>query len=322
MRMRRFVMWLFPAGVILLGANLVFGQDYPTKPIRVFTSAPGGSSDFVARLVAQGISPPLGQQVIIENRTGATTGGDIVSKAPADGYTLIYWGSTFWTLPLMRQSVPYDPVRDFSPITLSIMEPLLLVVHPSLPVKSAKELITLAKARPGELNYASGGAGSSNHLAAELFKSMAGTNIVNVPYKGSGGAVLALVGGEVQLMFSTTGAVIPHVKSGKLRALAVTSARPSALVPGLPTVAAAGLPAYEASQKAGMLAPAKTPPAIVNRLNHEVVAFLNKADVKERFVSHGVEVVASSPDEFAATMKSEMLRMGKVIKDANIRDEN
>ena len=320
--MRRFVFWLFHLGAILFSTGTVFSQDYPVKPIRIFTSAPGGSSDFVARLVAQGISPSLGQPVIIENRTGATTGGDIVSKAPADGYTLIYWGSTLWILPLMRKSVPYDPVKDFSPVTMSITEPLMLVVHPSLPVKSAKELIALAKARPGELNYGSGGVGSSNHLAAELFKAMAGVNITTVQYRGSGGAIAALISGEVQLMVSTTGAGLPHVKSGKLRTLAVTSAKPSALVPGMPTVAAAGLPGYEASQKAGLLAPAKTSTAIISRLNQEVVAFLNKPDVKERFVSHGVEVVASSPDEFAAMMKSEMARLGKVIKDANIRDEN
>ena len=322
MHIRHVIGWLLPLIVVMTGTTLVSAQDYPVKPIRVYTSAPGGSSDFVARLVAQGISAPLGQQVIIENRTGATTGGDIVSKAPADGYTLIYWGSTLWTLPLLRQSVPYDIARDFAPVTMSILEPLLLVVHPSLPIKSPKELVALARTRPGDLNYASGGAGSSNHLAAELFKSMAGANIVNISYKGSGGAVIALVGGEVQMMFSTTGAVMAHVKTGRLRALAVTSAKPSALVPGLPTVAAAGLAGYEASQKAGLLAPAKTPVPVINRLNHEVVLFLNKSDVKERFLSHGVEVVANSPEEFAATIKSEMARMGKVIKDANIRDEN
>ena len=317
MHMKKFL----EIGVALLCGSTAGAQDYPLKPIRVITSAQGGSSDFVARLIAQGISPALGQQVLIDNRTGATTGGDIVSKSPADGYTLIYWGSTFWTLPLMRKSVPYDPVKDFAPITMSITEPLMLVVHPSLPVKSTRELIALAKSRPGDLNYASGGVGSSNHLAAELFKSMADLRIATVQYRGSGGAVTALLGGEVQLMFSTTAAVAPHIKSGRLRPLAVTSTKPSALAPALPTISASGISGYEASQRAGLLAPAKTSPNIIRRLHQEVIAVLNKPDVKERFISHGVEILASTPDEFASMMKSEMTRMDKVIKDAGIRDD-
>jgi tripartite-type tricarboxylate transporter receptor subunit TctC len=296
-------------------------QDYPTKPIRVLTSAPGGSSDFVARTIAQGISPTLGQQVIIENHTGATTGGDMVARAPADGYTLLYWGSTLWTLPLMRR-VPYDTLGDFAPVSLTIVEPLVLVTHPSLPVKSVKELMALAKARPGELNYASGGSGSSNMLAAELFKSMAGVNIVAIPYKGTGGAVPALIAGEVQVMFTTSAAVTPLLNSHRVRALAVTTAERTALAPELPTIAEAGLPGYESAQQAGLLAPAKTSRAIVNRLNQEVVQLLRRADVRQRLLDHGVDIVASSPDAFGQKLRTEIARLDKLIKAANIRDEN
>ena len=318
---RRTFAVLLPAVAMLFVVSTGLTQDYPVKPIRMVTSAPGGSSDFVARTIAQGIAAPLGQQVVVENRTGATTGGELVARAAPDGHTLLYWGSTLWALPLMRSSVPYDTLADFAPISLTIVEPLVLVIHPSLPIRSLKELIALAKARPGQLNYASGGVGSSNHLAAEFFKAMAGVNIVSVPYKGTGGAVPALMAGEVQLMFTTAAAVTPLMSSGRLRALAVTTAEPSALFPGLPTLADSGLPGYEAAQQAGMLAPAKTPRAIINRLNQEVVQLLRRRDVGERLLSHGVEVVASSPEGFASKLRSEIARMGKLIKDAGIHED-
>ena len=309
---------LSAAAIATVTANIAFAQDYPVKPIHMLTNSSGGSSDFVARLVAQGISGPLGQQVVMENRSGATIAGDIASKSPADGYTLVYWGSTFWTLPLMRKNMPYDTLRDFVPVVMTVTEPLILVVHPSLPVKSARDLIALAKARPCALNYASGGTGSSNHLAAELFKSMAGIKVVGVQYKGSGAGLIGLMSGQVQVMFTATAAVMPHTKSGRLRALAVTTAQPSELVPGLPTVAATGLPGYETSQKAGIFAPIKTPAAIVNRLNREVVQFLDKPEVKKQLLNQGVEVVASTPEEFATRIRSEVARMDKVIREADI----
>ena len=309
------------AGIALLGGGLICAQDNPTKPIRVMTSPPGGGSDFVARQVAQGISGPLGQQVIIENRPGGTFAGEAVSRAAADGYTLIYYGSALWLLPLMRKEVPYDTVRDFAPITLASTQPNVLVVHPTLPVKSARDLVALAKARPGELNYAAGGSGSSGHLAAELFKSLAKVNIVRIPYKGQGPATMDLVAGQVQLTFGTTGSVGAHIKSGRLRALAVTTAEPSALVPGLPTIAASGVAGYEAAQLSGILAPAKTPQAVINRLNQEIVRFLTRSEIKERLFNTGVEAAGSTPEDFGNKIKSEIARMGKVIRDANIRDE-
>ena len=243
-----------------------------------------------------------------------------MSKAPPDGYTLLIDAASFWIGPLLQET-PYDPVKDFAPVTLTDSAPNVLVVNPSLPVKSVKELIALAKARPGELNYGSSSTGSTPHLAAELFNMMAGVKIVRVPFKGSGPAVISLLGGQVQLMFATAGSVAPHVKSGRLRALAVASLQPSALAPGLPTIAASGVPGYEAVAFEGMFAPAKTPVAIIDRLNQEIVRVLNRAEVKERFFNAGVETVGSTPEEFAAAIKSNVAKWGKLIKDAGIRDE-
>ena len=320
MLLARFVAWIFSAGIMLLGASVVSGQDYPIRPIRMVTSEVGGGNDLQARLIAQGLSGPLGQQVIIENRPSGVIPGEVVSKAPPNGYTLLLYNITLWIGPLM-QNTPYDAVRDFSPIALATTAPNVLVVNSSLPVKSVAELVALAGARPGEFNYASSGTGASNHLAAELFRAMAGVNIVRVPYKGAGPALNALIAGEVQLMFPTAGAVTPHVRSGRVRALAITSAEPSALAPGVPTVASSGLPGYESISIYGVFAPARTPRPIVNKLNEEIVRVLNRTDVKEKFFNAGVETVGGSPEQLAATVKSEMVRMGKVIKDAGIREE-
>lgn len=295
-----------------------WAQDYPHKPVRIVTSAPGGGTDFTARLIASGLSERLRQPVIVENRSGAVMSGQTVARAIPDGYTLLLPGSSFWLGPLL-QKMPYDPVKEFAPITITHSQPVVLVVHPSLPVKSVKDLIEYAKARPGELNYGSTAVGSSGHLAAALFSSMAGIEMVHVPFKGGGGLANAMLGGQVQLTLATSASVVPHVKSGRLRGLGVASAQPTRLVPGLPTIAASGVPGFEASQRAGMFAPAGTPAAIINRLNREVVQFLNRADVKEKFFDAGIESVGSSPQELAAGMKSEMVRMGKVIKDAGIR---
>ena len=319
MLIKRFVAWMFSIGMMVLGAGMVFGQNYPNKPIRIVASAAGGSGDFAARLIAQGLSGVLSQQVVVDNRGGVIP-GEIVSKAPPDGYTLLIDAASFWIGPLLQET-PYDPVKDFAPVTLTDSAPNVLVVNPSLPVKSVKELIALAKARPGELNYGSSSTGSTPHLAAELFNMMAGVKIVRVPFKGSGPAVISLLGGQVQLMFATAGSVAPHVKSGRLRALAVASLQPSALAPGLPTIAASGVPGYEAVAFEGMFAPAKTPVAIIDRLNQEIVRVLNRAEVKERFFNAGVETVGSTPEEFAAAIKSNVAKWGKLIKDAGIRDE-
>lgn len=233
---------------------------------------------------------------------------------------MLFYGSVLWTAPLI-QKMPYDPVRDFAPITLANMQPNILVVHPSLQVRSVKELIAMAKARPGEINFATGQLGSTNHLAALLFKSMAGIDIVHIPYKGTGPALPDLMAGRVQMMFPNAGAVTEHLKSGRIKALAVTSARPSALAPDLPTVSATGLPGYESIATQGIFAPAGTPPAIVNRINRELVVVLGSAEIKDRFFASSVEVVGNSPTEFSAMIKADIERLGKVIKDAGIRAE-
>jgi tripartite-type tricarboxylate transporter receptor subunit TctC len=310
----------------LLMALFYFGsacaQDYPTKPIRIVAAAPGGGADIAARVIAQGITGGLGQQVIVDNRGGSVAiPAQLAAQAPPDGYTLLFYGNPLWLFPLMQDKPSYDPVAEFAPITVAVSYPNLLVVHPSLPVKSVKELIALAKAKPGTLNYGSGVAGGSPQLSAELFKSMAGVNIVHVPYKGAGPSVTALLGGETQLMFASTTAVGAQIKSGRLKALAVTSAQPSALTPGLPTVAASGVPGYESTALFGMLAPARTPAGIINRLNQEIVRVLNRSEVKERFFNSGAEVVGNSPEQFAAAIKSDIAKMGKVIREANIRAE-
>jgi tripartite-type tricarboxylate transporter receptor subunit TctC len=294
---------------------------FPSRPIRVVTSDAGGGGDVIGRLIAQGVSAQLGQRMFIDNRGGGVVAGEIVARAQPDGYTLIYYGSTFWILPLMRKNVPYDTVRDFAPITLAVTSPNVLVVHPSVPARSVKELIALARARPGELNYASAASGTIPHMAAELFKSMARVNIVRIVYKGTGAALNELIGGQTQLMFATAPSAAPHVKSGRLRALGMTTPKPSAAFPGVPTISAAGLPGFEAVQASGMFAPARTPPAIVSRLNQEIVRALNEPGVKDKLASLGVEAVGSTPEEFAAHIKSEMARMGKVIGEAGIRDE-
>ena len=311
----RSVLLILPVG-LALSTGVVFGQDYPNKPIRMITASPGGGSDFVARVVSQEIAGPLGQPVIVDNRGGIIP-GEIVAKASPDGYTLLVDSASFWIAPLLQQ-IPYDVVKEFSPITLVTSSPIILVLHPSVPVKSVKELITLAKAKPGHLNYGSGASGASSHLAPELFKSMAGVNIVRITYKGSGPAVAALVAGEVQLMVASAPSVAPHLKSGKLRALAVTSAKPSPLFPGLPPIAET-LPGYETVTNTGVFAPAKTPAAVIKRLNQEMVRVLNRSDVKEKFFNAGSEVVASSPEQFAASVKAEIAMWGKLIREAGIK---
>ncbi len=311
--------------IVLMCVAIAFNaaaQNYPSKPIRIITAEPGGGNDLAARLIAQGLTAAFAQQVIVEAKGGGSgaLAAQAVSKSAADGHTLLLYSSALWILPLMKEVV-WDPVRDFSPIILVAMAPNILVVHPALPVNSVKELTALARARPGELNYATGAAGSAMHLGAELFKSMARVEIVRVPFKGTGPGLTALMAGQVQVMFPAAGAAMLHVKSGRLKALAVTSARPTELAPGLPTVASAGLSGYESVSFYGFFAPAKTPPAIVARLNQETLRVLGRADVKERFFSAGVETLGGTAEEFAASMRADINRWDKVIKDAGIRED-
>jgi len=322
MKFSRYIAALLALGVIA-GAMAASGQDYPRKPIRLVTAEPGGGNDFAARLIVQGLGGSLGQPMIVDNRGGAggIIAADIVAKAQPDGYTLLLYANNIWIIPLLRSNTPFDVIRDFAPITWAAKSPNIMVVHPALPVKSVEDLIAHARARPGELNYGSGGTGSSTHLAVELLKSMARVNIVRVPFKGNAPALNALFAGEVHVMIATAGTVAPHLKSGRLRALAVTSAQPSPLAPGLPTMAASGLPGYESMQIYGVFAPNGTAAAILKRLNEALVRVLDRADVKEKFLAAGVEPVGSTPQQLAATIRSEIARMSKVIKDAGIREE-
>ena len=314
----RFAVVLSSVGLMVVSTGVVSGQDYPNRPIRIVTQAAGGGSDFTARIIAQGISGPLGQPVVVDNRSGTSIGPEIVAKSPPDGHTLLLQGASVWIGPLLRK-VPFDPVRDFSPITETSKEVSILVVHPSVAANSVKELIALAKAKPGVLNYGSSGAGGTSHLVMELFKSMAGVNIVHVPYKATGPAVVDLLSGQVQVMINSAPALLPHIKSGKLRGLAVSSLEPSALVPGLPTISASGVPGYDAVGITGIWAPANTPGAIINRLHQEIVRVLTRPEVKEQFLSDGGEIVANTPAQFAAIIKSNIAQMSKVIKDSGLK---
>lgn len=310
---------LIAIALLMCGVDAPAAQSYPDKPIRMLTSEAGGGSDFVARLVAQGLGVQLGRRVVVDNR--GMVSAEIAANAQADGYTLLLYGSPLWLSPFLRAHLPYDPLRDYAPISLVVSTPNVVVVHPSVAAQTIGELVALAKAKPGALNYSSASTGSTQHLAAELFKRMAGVDIVRIPYKGSGPALNAVIAGQVQLMFPSAGSVMQHVKAGRLRALAVTTAQPSALVPGLPTVAESGLPGYESVSPFGVFAPAKTPAAIIALLNRDIVRGLNDADIKSRFSNAGVETVGSTPAELAAMLKSEMAKWGKLIRDANIREE-
>ena len=315
----RVALGMVSVGIAALGAGAVWSQGFPSKPIRIVTAPAGGNSDFGARQVAAGISGPLGQPVIVDNRAGGIVPVEVVMKSPADGYTLLFDGASLWVSPLL-EPVPYDVARDLTPVSTVLASIFAVAVNPSVPAKSVRELIDLAKAKPGVLNYSSGAAGSTNHLAPELFKAMAGINIVRIPYKGAAPAVVALLANEVQMMVIDVGILSPHFKSGKLRGLAVTSIKPTVLAPDLPTVAASGLPGYEVVGLVGILAPGRPPAAVVNRLSQEITRALDKADVKQAFFSRG-EAVGSTPEQFAAAIRADVAKWGKLIKDTGIKGE-
>ena len=318
MNLARFRSGIMACAVVALSAGPACSQGYPNKALRIVTAEAGGTPDLISRIVGQGMAPSLAQPVVVDNRT-IVIGADIVAKAPADGYTLAMSGSNLWVLPFLRERLSWDPVRDFLPIALVSRAPNVLVVHPSVPVKSVEELIAAAKAAPGKLNYGTGGPGSSTHLAAELFKAMANVNLVCINYKGIGPSINGLIAGEVHVMFAGVGPIGPHIKSGRVRPLAVTTAKASALVPGVPPIASV-LAGYESTVQTGMFAPAGTPAKIIALLNREVLQVLAKAEVKERLFNMGIEPVGSTPAEFAAVIKADMAQMGKVIKDAGIHD--
>lgn len=303
----------------LLFAGMAGAQGFPSKPVRVVTAEAGGGNDFVARIVQQALAAELGQPLVIENRLSVIS-AEAVSKAAPDGYTLLLTGSSFWISPFFRE-VPYDPVKQFTPVSMATSSPNILVVHPSMPVKSVKELISLAKARPGELNYATSSPGSPSHLTAELLKAMTGINIVRINFKGTGPALTGAIGGQVHLMISPAGAVAPYIKpGGRLRPIAVTSAQPSVLVPGLPTVAAV-VPGYEVVSIIGFFAPARTPDPVVARLHQAIANALHRSEVRDRFFASGAEAVGGTPAEFGAALKVEMAKWGKLIRETGLRED-
>ncbi len=299
-------------------------RDYPKRPVRIIVpQTAGASTDFTARLVAQRLYERLGQTFVVDNRPGAgsITGTDLVVKAAPDGHTLLVVASSIAINPALRKDLPFDPVRDLGPITQLASFPNIIVVHPSQPAKSVSELIQLAKSRPGQLNVAHSGIGTGTHLSAELFRSMTGVQWTHIPFKGGAPAITATIGGEVQAMFATMPSALPHVRTGKLRGLAVTTPRRSPSAPDIPSVAEAGVPGYEASPWNGMFAPARTPKPVIARLNREVVAIMRTADMRDRLAHEGAEPVGNTPEEFAAVMKAESAKWAKVIREAGIKPE-
>jgi tripartite-type tricarboxylate transporter receptor subunit TctC len=314
--------------VILIAAAMAvpgacWAQNYPTKALRIVVpQAPGGGNDTIARLIGQRLTQSLKQQVVVDNRAGAggLLAAEYVAKAAPDGYILLLGNvATLTIIPNVQKKVPYDPFKDFEPVSLIASAPLLVVVHPSLPVTTVKQLIALAKAKPGQLNYASNGVGSSTHLATELFKVMTATDITHVPYKGLSPATTDLLSGQVQLMFSSAVAMLPHVKSGRMRALAMTGARRSKAIPDVPTVAEAGVRDYEAGSWYGILAPAGTDRAIVDILAREIAAATQSQEIQDRLNNEAVIPIGSSPAQFAAHIKKEHARVAQVVKSSGAK---
>jgi tripartite-type tricarboxylate transporter receptor subunit TctC len=300
-------------------------QDWPAKPIRfIAPNLPGGPTDILARLIGQKLAEILGQPVFIENRAGAAgnIGTEAAAKSPPDGYTLVTGNNaTFGANVSLYKRLGFDPIKDFAPVIFVATQPNILVVHPSLPANSVRELVALAKARPGQLNYSGSGMGANAHLAAELFKSMTGTSIVHIPYKSAAPALTDLIAGETQLMFATALSVVPYIKANRVRALGVTTAKRSRSMPDVPTIAEAGVPGFEASTWHGVLVPAGTPVAIVDRLNAEINRMLQQADVRDRLAALGAEIVGGTPKEFADHIQREIPKWAKVIKIAGVQVE-
>jgi tripartite-type tricarboxylate transporter receptor subunit TctC len=309
---------LWPIVLALAWAAPALAQQYPNKPIRLIVPfAAGGGTDLLGRTLAQKLNEAWGQPVLVDNRAGGggNIGTDAVAKAPADGYTLLmgYVGNLAIN-PYLFRSLPYDSVRDFAPVTLAATAPNVFVAHPSLPTKTVKDVVALAKAKPGALNYASAGNGTVGHMVAELFKTVTHVNIVHVPYKGNGAAITDVLGGHVQLMFSAPGAVINHIKSGKLRGIAVASAQRVNGLENVPTFAEAGFPAVEATAWYGVLAPANTPRPIVDKLHSELARILKLPDVKERLATEGYDATSCTPEEFTQLIKTDLAKWQKVVK--------
>ena len=312
------------AAVLCAFAGMAIAQQYPSKPIKIVVPyPPGGFNDTLGRTLGAKFTEAWGQPAVVENKPGANTmiGNDFVAKSPPDGHTLLVVAFPFAVAPSLLRNMPYDTVKDFAPVALAAQSPNLLVVNPSLPVKSVGELIALAKAKPNSLSYASTGNGSSNHISMELFKSLAGVQIVHIPYKGSAPAVTDLLGGQVHLMFDNVPNVLPHVKAGKLTALGQTGVKRSALISDIPTVAEAGVPGYEVTVWFGLVAPAGTPREVIQKLNAEMLRILAMPDVRERFLAQGVEPAGGTPEQFGEHIRAQMAKWAKVVADAGVKAE-
>ena len=312
-------------GALLLASATAHAQSYPAKSVKMIVPFPaGGPTDIVARLLGQKLGETWGQSVVIDNRPGGggVIAGQLAAKSPSDGYTIFLGGITTLVLSTyVHKNRPYDSLREFLPVTQTTLQPLLLMVHPSLPVKTVQEYLALARARPGQINYGTSGPGGSGHLAGELLRSMTGINIVHVPYRGQPPALNDLLAGQVQSMLGAPLAVIPHIRNGKIRALAVTGQKRSLAAPSVPTFAEAGLPGYDASTWNGIMVPAGTPRAIIERLHSDSVKILRAPGNQERLATDGSIAIASTPEEFASFINAEHAKWSKVVRDANIRIE-
>ena len=309
----------------LISISSAHSQAYPNRPIRAIVPiAPGGGTDTTGRLVTTKLSEALGQQIVVDNRAGGggTIGASIVAKARPDGYTLLFGSiSTHGVNPAMYKNLPYDHIKDFAPVSLIGTVPNVLVVHPSLPVKSVSDLINYAKANPGKINYGSAGIGSPPHLSMELLKSMAGINLLHVPYKGAGPALAELLGGQVQVMCTSLAGQLPHIKAGRVRGLAVTTTKRNLQLPDVPTMIEAGVPGYEVTIWYAVFTPAGVPKTIIARLNSELVKLLNAPDMKERMAQIGVDPAPSTPEELAAFVRSETAKWTKTVQEAGVKLE-
>lgn len=312
------------AAALLIAGSGATAQSFPSKPIRFIAAFPaGGPSDIVARAIGRRMSEVLGQPVVIDNRTGAggNIGAEAVAKAPPDGYTVLLGGSFVTIAPSLYAKPPFDPVRDFAPISLIVSNQYVLVTHPSVPVRNVKDLIKLAKSRPGKFNYASTGPGSPPRLAGELFKSMAGVDMVNITYKGATPALIDMIGGHIDVYFGGISGILPPIAGNKVRALAVTSGKRSSQLPEIPTIAEAALPGYDITTWFGLLAPAGTPREIVTRLNGVIVAIVEEPEMKNYLIAQGVDPVTNTPEQFGAYIKNEVPKFAKIVKAAGISPE-
>ena len=319
--MKNFLMTIAAGALAFIGA--VHAQSYPSKSIRyVVPYAPGGSTDIVARVLALKLSEAMGQQVVVDNRPGAggAIGADIVAKSPPDGYTMVTAVTSIMAInQFLYRKLPYDPEKDFAPVTQVGSLPRILVIHPSLPAKNVREFIAIAKAKPGQLNYGSSGVGTATHMTTELFKAMAGVDLVHIPYKGSGQVMGDVIGGQLALIFDQIVSSLPHVQGGKLRMLAITSAKRFPSLPDLPTIAESGVPGYESISWAGVAVPAGTPKEIVARLHAEIVKVLAMPDIRERFLRDGIETIGSTPEQFSEHIRRERIKWAKVVKDSGAK---